>query len=149
VYLLNLPSAYKIFVPAGLCAVIAMIAQRLYYNTTTVSRIFIAWLIIIALGGLVTYHFQVIQPLSVGLICGWVSTSLFAIYQLPQVVRVYRTQSVHGLSFLFILTLGIGTALEFFASLVLNLPLPSLLSGLRGIIIYSFFCWQFLLHWDK
>jgi len=86
-------------------------------------------------------------PFQMGHVCGWISTILFGTYQIPQLIQVYRRKSVHGLSLLFILTLGLGTALELFASLVLHLPLPSLITGFRGVIIYSLFLMFF--YWYK
>lgn len=146
-YALDLPFGYKVFVPAGLIATAYMLVQRVTYTTGAIPIAFKLWSGLIAMGGAIALFATTQYPILMGHVGGWVSTLLFGTYQIPQIIQVYKRKSVHGLSLFFILTLGLGTSLELFASLVLNLPLPSLITGIRGVTIYSLFLLFF--YWYK
>lgn len=131
-----LPLAYRVQGPINGGLVLIMIVQRGWYSDYK-NRFF--WKLFYG----IIFFFSSCLILScsysyrVGYICGWVAMISFALYQLPQLLRVYKTKSSKGVSRLFIGLLLCATTLEFFTSLFLHLPLPSCLNGLRGMITYS------------
>jgi len=86
------------------------------------------------------------HPWLVGNIAGWVGISIWAIYQIPQVIKIYSQRSVFGFSFLLASMVGFGDSLELLVSLFLGLPFQSVLNNIRGILIYLIFCVQFWLY---
>jgi hypothetical protein len=79
----------------------------------------------------------------VGHIAGWAMAILWAVYQLPQIIKNYKRQSVRGLSFAWLSILGIGDFTEFMVALYLGLPPQTYINNFRGILVYLIFCYQF------
>lgn len=135
-YNCQLPLAYRVQSPISTFLVFLLLIQRWNYKSENHS-FFVNKVQGLFLFFAVCWSASFFYPYRVGYFCGWITAICFALYQLPQLIRVYRTQSSQGISRLFVGILLLATSLEFFSSLLLKLPLPSCLNGLRGIITYT------------
>jgi len=134
VFCLNLPFAYKFMIP---------VAQRFIYDKDFGQlRYYLASVFLSSIG----LFFLFSHPTIVGNIFGWASVLIWAGYQLPQIYKIYFGKTVVGFSFLLVSAIGIANLTETGIAVWFGLPVQSVLSGLRGGIIYAVFCTQFLLY---
>ena len=156
VFCLNLPVAYKIACPAQGIATVILIAQRLYYNQSqdsgnppssrfSGSRFYGLIYGANLLGSLIFIPVAIMYPTHTGQVFGWISFILILLNQMPQVFRVISTKSVAGFSYLFILIMAFAAGIELYTSLVLGLPMQTILSAARGLIYFAIFSVLFLL----
>jgi len=139
----NLPLAYRFFAPIQTLATAILVFQRLYYNEPL--RIWLLYgLNIIVFISLMPLALK--SPISFGGVCGWLAISHGALNQLPQVFKLFSQQSVLGFSFFFVLLTGGAASAEMIGSLIGGLPMQCWLNGLRGVIIFLIFCYQFSLY---
>jgi uncharacterized protein with PQ loop repeat len=139
VYGLNFPIAYKVVSPITLLTVCIIIFQRFFYKVPGSLRLYFYYF---------TAFFLIIPlfwkyPLGFGKFAGWIAMLTFSMYQLPQVLKIYKTKSVHGFSFYLVSAIALGNIIELIVSWALRWPLQSILISLRGIIIYAIFFIQF------
>ncbi len=148
VFCLNLPIAYKIACPAQGIATIILIAQRLYYNHSETHGAKFYGLIYGAnlLGALIFIPLAIMHPTHAGHIFGWISFILILLNQMPQVFRVIATKSVAGFSYMFILIMAGAAGIELYTSLVLGLPMQTILSAARGLLYFVIFSALFLMY---
>ena len=146
-FIADLPLIYKIINPIYAVLVLIIIFQRFYfldksnsekgvlrfYGFNVCALIFFAKFIF---DGHPDFAYQLIWfPIMIGL---W--------KKVPQIFKVYQTKSVYGFSLLFIILSCSSCLLETFAGIILDLPLPVLLNGTKGILINLIFIIQFWLY---
>ncbi|NDD55846.1 PQ-loop repeat-containing protein [bacterium] len=146
VFLLELPLAYKIFVPLQLTAVLLLIAQRLWYDGPRLAKnLGIMYLVNIALlVGCIPYALE--NPSLVGNMGGWGNVLFGVLSQSPQAFKVWRERSVMGFDKRFVYMLLAGSLCEFTGAFLCNLPLQTKLTSLRGITFACVFLFQFKLY---
>jgi len=143
IFCLPLPFAYRLMVPLHALATVIIIGQRLYYDSSPVSvRLrwvyFLNILIFLLIIPVARKH-----PLLIGATFGWCNFILSALNQLPQIVKIHRSKSVVGFSFLFVLFTGLAAALETIVAMVVGLPAQTMVNAVRGVILFLIFCVQF------
>lgn len=143
VYCLDLPLAYKVMVPLSFLTVSVMVIQRFVYDKDFGARWY--YLSSLLLGSL-ALPFTLSYTVEIGHIFGWLSVMIWAMYQFPQIVKIYFEKTVAGFSFLLVSAIGIGNLVETGMSFWFGFPTQSILSGIRGIIVYAIFCAQFFLY---
>ncbi len=143
----DLPVIYKIINPIYALLFLVVIFQRFYYSDKTKKDKKILRLYSINVLVLV-YLFYLIyfQGASLVNIIGWVPVGIGLCKKVPQMFKVYRAKSVHGFSMFFILLSLFSYFLETIAGLILNLPAPVLMNGLRGFLVNLVFLFQFKLY---
>lgn len=143
-YFMWLPLAYRLMHPLILLAWTTLALQEFWYS----GRSFVRSSLLYAYGFLfIAVSFALFwgqyYPVEVGCLTGWLFTVLYAIFQVPQIVKNQTMRSVEGLSFWYISMMGCAS----FADLVLAywrlLPLPSVLNAVRGLLVYAIFIYQF------
>lgn len=146
IFCLPLPFAYRLMVPLHTLATLIIIGQRLYYDPSP-AGIRLRWvylLNIIVFTLVIPVARQ--HPFLVGATFGWCNLILCFFNQLPQVLKVHRSGSVAGFSFLFVLFTGLAAALETIVALVVGLPAQTMVNAMRGVILFLIFCGQFWLY---
>ena len=145
VFCLNLPGSYKVFFPLGFMATGVMVGQRFYYDKECRISLFCTYMFFLALCVLCI-------PLSfkytnwVGHAAGWIAMGIWAVYQLPQAVKMYLERSTRGFSFAFATLMAAGVLTELISATILSLPLQTILSNTRGLLAYVIFCIQFYVY---
>ena len=142
-YCLDLPLAYKIITPLSFATVSIMLLQHFFYDGKLRSVIYYLISILI---GISFIPIAMKHTNFVGNLFGWISMSIWMTYQIPQIAKIYSTKSVVGFSFFLILVTGLGNLTEVVLSSLLGLPIQSVLSGTRGMIVSSIFMMQFFLY---
>lgn len=149
VFYLDLPIAYKIMNPLLFSLVLVLAFQSLIYNKYKAKhhpvKLYCVNFFMISLLIASAINF----PTKTGHLAGWISLIIWTVYQLPQVFKIYSKKSVAGFSFAAVSISGFQNFLGFGASLALGLPLQSIFSALRGIIIFAIFCFQFWIYKNK
>lgn len=148
-YFLWLPFAYRFMRPLTMIALAVLIVQSFRSAETPQlkHRIVLAYTALASVtAGLILWGIW--TPSFVGHGAGWVSCVAFSVHQLPQMWKNYTRKSVEGLSFAYLTLLCVGAILEIVVALIMGLPIQSVLNGLRGVVYYSIFCYQFV-HYSK
>ena len=145
VFGLNLPLSYKILTPLTVIATVIMVVQRFYYDWARDGKIFFSYLIF---GGtcLMTVPFMFTYARPIGNVMGWVTTVIWAVYQIPQGVKIYLAKSTRGFSFAFASIMALGVFIEFISALILDLPIQTIVSTLRGLAAYGIYCILFYIY---
>jgi uncharacterized protein with PQ loop repeat len=149
IFCLDLPIAYKIMNPLLFSLVLVLALQRIIYNKNKAKHhpvklycmnfFIIFFLIALAIN----------FPAKIGHLAGWISLTIWTVYQLPQVFKIYSKKSVVGFSFAAVSVGGFQNLLGFAAVLALGLPLQTIFTALRGIIFFAIFCFQFWIYKNK
>ncbi len=144
VHLLHMPLAYRVMIPLGGVIAGTLVLQRFWYlkEERFRFRLLLIYATVIAVSLLLTI-IGMNHPAVVGHACGWIGMFLWTIYQLPQTIKVFRDKSVEGFNFGYVLLAGTGSFLELIASLVVGLPLQTVLNGVRGTVFTLIFLYQF------
>ena len=143
VFCINLPLAYKFMIPVSLLTVSVMVVQRFIYDKDFGQlRYYVASVFLSSIGLLFMFSHTTL----VGNLFGWASVLIWAGYQLPQIYKIYFEKTVVGFIFLLVSAIGIANLIETGIAAGYGLPTQSVLSGLRGGLIYAVFCSQFLLY---
>lgn len=137
---------YKIMVPAEMMVMSMMIAQKFYYHGTLRNKTFLLQFLAINVLMVAIYPLSLYAPYDFGIACGWVAAVFFAIYPMPQVIKLYRSKSVAGFSFGFVTVQALAFVSEAIAAVLKHLPLPTLVMIAKGFIFYAIFCFQFWLY---
>jgi len=145
-----LPLAFRIMRPFSLTAVALVIAQAFLYTSKPQIRRYILLSYAILIGcvavlGCVGFMY----PTQVGHLVGWIAALVYAFYPIPQVVKNFKRKSTQGLNFAFLTMVFFGNLIEMTAAMLFNLPMQSMVHGLRGMLYYSLFCYQFVLYSDR
>lgn len=143
VFLLDLPLAYKIFVPLQAAAVATLIGQRLWYDDPEEAKQSGALYVgnILLLLAFIPYASS--HPIWVGHVGGWALVLFGFLSQAPQIWKVWQTQSVAGFDRRFVLVTFWGSFAELAGALLNHLPMQTILSALRGIVLCTIMLWQF------
>lgn len=146
VFLCDLPLAYRLLPPVQFAAVIVLILQRLLYEPFAQTKKF--WLLY---GGsaCISLAFMPIALTNVlwfGWLAGWAMFIIACVYQLPQIIKIFRKKSVDGFSIYFVLFLLIASFVELVTSVLLGLPIQTLFTALRGVIVCLIWLGQFWLY---
>ncbi len=149
IFLLDLMLPYKVFVPLECSALVVLIVQRFYYQGLFSSKLFF-WGFVSIMGlSVICFPLAVAYPIGFGGICGWISLLFFLAQPIPQVVKVYREQSVEGFSFGFVTLQAIAVGCEFMVAILFHLPPQTVLMVIKGFLFYLVFCHQFWLYGAK
>ena len=144
-YFLIHPLAYRVMRPLTVLALLVLVGQAYWYTDDALIRQ--RTIITYTLFAVISAAFAVLGfafPEVVGSVAGWVGMLALAFYQAPQVIKDYARRSVDGLSFSYLSLLCGGAVLEVMMTLILRLPIQSMLDGLRGMAYYGVFCYQFV-----
>jgi uncharacterized protein with PQ loop repeat len=144
IYGLNLPIAYRVMVPLQTLATIVLVAQRIYYQTGTAAK---KLLLLYSVNTVLFLFFIPValrNPIAIGIPFGWASFCSGLISQAPQVVKIHYQKSVAGFSFGFVFLVAVAAAIEFAAAILAPLPLPTLFSALRGMVMMGIMSLQFV-----
>lgn len=145
-FLLGLPFVYKLLPSIAAGAVVILIAQRLYYDRSPVGKRF-AWIYLgnIAAGILIIPLFKV-NPLLIGSVGGWVNIAITMLGQIPQIWYIHRNKSVAGFSFMFVVMMGTAGFFEFSTAYLAQLPIQTIVSAFRNMLVVAFFMFQFYIY---
>jgi uncharacterized protein with PQ loop repeat len=146
IFLLGLPTAYKVCVPVQLSLVLVMILQRLWYdNATAAKRMAIYYLANIALL-LLLVPFALENPDWFGNFGGWATLALGYLSQAPQAFKIWRERSVAGFDKTFVYMFLLAGSAEMCGALIGGLPIQTKLAALRVLLFALIFLWQFKLY---
>ncbi len=146
IFLLNLPIAYRVLVPLQALFTLVFIAQRLWYdkkvlknNLTYIFFVnFVAWLCLL--------FYALANPFVMGNVAGWVTVVVGGVSQLPQVIKIFKEQSVKGFDIKFVyLNLAAGLV-EYLAAVIGGLPIQTHFTSLRAALFAVMFLVQFRLY---
>ncbi|MBU4269425.1 PQ-loop repeat-containing protein [Candidatus Dependentiae bacterium] len=143
VFCLNLPLAHKIMVPLAFFAVLTLVFQRFYYSESKDLGLKIFFIFSI-LFFIFLLFLSIKNSLFLGHASGWVMMLIWAIYQIPQLLKNYQNRSIKGLSFGLVSMIGFGNFVEFIVALFLGLPPQTYLNNLNGIFVYLIYLVQFI-----
>lgn len=149
VFCLDLTLAHKIFIPSGFILVLILIFQRFYYSDKKEVKLKLFFLISFILFFLILTPFAVKNPMFIGNLLGWLMATIWAVHQIPQIFKNYKSSSVQGLSFGLLTIMGMGDFIEVIAAFCLGLPQQTYLNSLRGVVVYFIFCLQFFIFRSK
>ncbi len=143
-YFMWLPFAYRMMHPLILLAWTTLALQEFWYS----GRVFVrsslmyayAFLFVCISGALFWGQYY---PLEVGVATGWLFTVLYAIFQVPQIIKNQQSRSVEGLSFWYVSMMGCASLADLGIAYWRLLPLPSVLNAVRGLLVYTIFVYQF------
>lgn len=150
-YCCNLPFSYKVMLPLSFITFFIIVVQRFVYERPLGEKSsFLSngkLLVIYVLNGLLYVLIipgAVAYPMLIGNVAGWISISIWALYQVPQVFKIYYSKSIVGFSFLLVSLVGFGDCLQLLVAIILKFPAQMVVNGFRGVLIYLIFCLQFL-----
>jgi len=144
-YFMWLPYAYRLMHPFILLAWAGLALQEFWYSgrsTVRMSLIYCYAALFLLVGCAVLWGRY--YPLEVGVAAGWMFALLYAIFQVPQLIKNQQEESVEGLSFWYVSLIGCACAVDLSIAYWRLLPLQSVLNALRGLIVYAFFIYQFI-----
>ncbi|MGD1997427.1 MAG: PQ-loop repeat-containing protein [Candidatus Dependentiae bacterium] len=146
-YFLGLPLALRVMIPVGAGVAGTLVLQRFYYDPDPWLRFRAAIIYATALMAvLLLAVLGVWYPWVTGHLAGWVGTIMWFIYQIPQAWKVYKTKSVEGFNFFFIIIAIVGAVIEIIAGILIPLPPQAVFNGSRGLLFCCIFIWQFSLY---
>lgn len=144
VFCLDLPPSYKLMVPLSLFAVFLLVIQRFSYDKDRQGSI--RYYVVSIAFAMIALVLAFKHPTFVGHLSGWLAVGIWTLYQIPQVAKIYHEKSVVGYSFLLVTAIGLGNFAEVITAYVLDLPGQTIVSSLRGIIIYLIFLVEFIVY---
>lgn len=137
---------YKIMIPVEMLTMSVMILQKLrYHGLASDKKFFVALVIIIAMS-VAAMPLVWCYPGVCGISCGWIASFFYAMYPIPQVLRVYRARSVDGFSKIFLRLQFCAVVCEGIAAVLLRLPMPTFVTIGSGLFFYGVFMYQFWLY---
>jgi uncharacterized protein with PQ loop repeat len=139
---LNLPVAYKIFIPLQGIATLILIFQRLYYDRSNTKKLGIFYTFNFLLF-LAVVPYALKNPASLGALFGWIAFLFVVSNQLPQVFKIYKEKSVLGFNYLFVFFTGLAALIETLTAFSVGLPVQTKVMALRGVILFLIFSCQF------
>lgn len=146
IFALNFNLAYKTRAILAVAAVGYMLWQRFYYDSDflnlKVKALYFSDFLLLLISGFLIFF----NPIKGGNFAGWVLVGIWTFYQFPQIIKIYKSKSVTGFSFILVSFIGIGNIIESVTAYLLNLPIQTRLIALRGIFIYLIFTFQFYLY---
>lgn len=150
IFCLDLPQPYRIMEPITGLVIIIIVFQRLWYNPWERSKHLLPYL---TLSSAIAFFFAVmtrINPELLGHATGWASCFFDTVTLIPQIIKMHRTKSVEGFSFLFATAIALANGIEVVASIYNhNIPFQTVVMGLKGVIIYVICVIQFFIYSQK
>jgi uncharacterized protein with PQ loop repeat len=144
---LDLPIAYQILSPISLITTIVLIVQRFMYdNGYKKDKGLLIFYGLNTILSILILPFAFSHTDFVGNITGWISSAIWVIYTLPQMVKMYLEKTAAGFSFLFVALVGIGDLSQTAIAIAYNLPVQSIFNGVRGVIAFIIFYILFTLY---
>ena len=145
-YFFEFPIAYRMLLPVAVLASLVLIYQRFFYQRDGLGKsnnyiYYINFLLMIFFG-----IFLYLLPMKAANIAGWISTAIWYLYLIPQVIEIYLRKTVKGFSFLLVLFVGLGGVADFSVAILYSLPIQIILIGLRGIAFFFIFAAQFWIY---
>jgi len=150
VFFLDQPLACKVMMPMGAVVALLLAVQHVYFEPDRARKLRTALHyggITLAVGLLSLCGFW--HPHIVGNIAGWICVVLWITYQIPQVIKVFRSKSVEGFNPWMVSLVGLGAAMEIIAALTIPLPVQTLFNGIRAFCMAGIFAAQFLAYREK
>ena len=147
IFTTDFPISAQFMVPLSMWAVVMMVVQRFMYSfgkgyIQTFVGSYMVFLTIVVCCVPLAYHY----PDQVNYYSGWAATFLWALFPIPQMIKMYQTKSTEGFSFSFVLIMTLGGVFEFISSIILRLPLPMMITIVRSFLCNLIFCIQFYLY---
>jgi uncharacterized protein with PQ loop repeat len=144
-YFLWLPYAYRLMHPFILGSWMLLALQEFWYSGRSVIRMSLVYSYV-SLGIFIGFavFWGRYYPLEVGVAMGWLFTVLYAVFQVPQLIKNQQEQSVKGLSVWYISLIGCASLVDLGLGYWRLLPLQSVLNALRGVMVYAIFVYQFI-----
>lgn len=146
VFLCDLPLAYRLLPPLQMVAIIVLILQRLLYEPFAQTKQY--WFLY---GGSVCLSLAV-MPMALknvlwfGWLAGWVMFIIACVYQLPQIIKIFRQKSADGFSLFFVIFLLAASFIELVTSALLGLPTQTLFTAFRGVVVCLIWLGQFWMY---
>lgn len=144
IFCLDLPGPYKILEPISFCLVMTIVAQRIWYGEPHLNKRVTRLLGINGFFAGIFYMVASFEPFLMGQLAGWLTFFCDTMCQLPQAAKMHKTRSVKGFSFFYATFIVIANTSELLGAILLNLPIQTVLMGVKAIAIYSFFIYQFI-----
>jgi len=143
-YFMWLPLAYRMMHPPILMVWATLALQEFWYSGRTFVRssLMYAYALLFVAASAALFWGQY-YPLQIGVATGWLFTFLYAVFQIPQIIKNQQERSVHGLSFWYVSMMGCASAADLGIAYWRLLPLPSVLNAVRGLLVYAIFVYQF------
>lgn len=145
-FCLDLSLPYKILEPVSFGLVLVMIYQRLYYSSALHRKTLYTPLALCTIIGAFFLVWSQVDIVAAGHCAGWLAFIFDTVTPIPQIYQISRTKSVEGLSFIFTSCIALANTAEFFASIVSELPPQTVFMGIKSIIFYIIFVFQFMLY---
>lgn len=143
VFCMDMPLAYRIFVPMTFCLALVLVAQRFYYDNPRYSKRLTYAYASHGAGWFAVLPLAFKFPAQMGVITGWAIFVIWILFQLPQLIRLYKTKDTKGFSPLFPGMLLVGMGLELSSGLMLSFPIQSILNSIRAIGGYSLMLYMY------
>lgn len=145
IYLLDLPLAYKVIIPIQSLLVLLYGIQAYRYESLEgikkriITSYFFITLLVLGCWIIGSYY-----PLIMGKTLAWIVTFIFTIYQIPQIIKIYKQQHVRGFSPYWSIIDGVSALFELGLGIFLNTPLPLRIHLLRKILFDFILISQFV-----
>lgn len=145
-FCLHLPTAYRAILPISIFAVLILLYQKVHFSNAGVSRVaMLGFFVTLALAiGLIPYASRHIRKM--GYITGWLCFTMWSVYQIPQIIKIYKEKTVKGISVMFVFIIFMGGVLETGSAFVLGLPKPSLFNAIYTAFIHGVLLLQFFIY---
>lgn len=143
-YIFNFPLAYKILLPVTALIAFILILQSFIYSDYSENKFKFKFYLLNFSLIIFLALISIIFPQESGNIAGWISSVIWCLYLVPQVIKIYRKKSVKGFSFLFVLFIGFGGFTELASAIFCNLSAPIYFNSFRGFLFFAIFLVQFL-----
>lgn len=141
-YCFNFPAGYRVMSVVQSCLMFTLLGQRLYYDGIRKSLGFSATIFGICFLHLSLVRYYLQYPVFFGSIFGWLVVFFFSVSPVTQMIHFFKTKSVKGFSVTFASLFLVGSLVEFFLAIVLQLPIQSVVLCSKNFFLYSFILFQ-------
>ena len=145
---LHINIAYKIACPLQAIAVLILVLQRLYYDGNKAGHMGLMYAANILIYS-VFVPIVFFDPIRLGHMFGWISVLLTLVNQVPQIIKIWRSKSVEGFSYILVFVMGLAALCELYSSVSLGLPMQTVISAARGVVYFIVFSFLFCLYTVK
>jgi uncharacterized protein with PQ loop repeat len=130
-------------VPIETSLMMLVLWQRFYYDGFKISPLFSYSIIasfMFAAGMLVL---NVWYPGYVITFIGWAAFVVFSCNPIPQLIKIIREKATYGFSFGFASFTALAQVIELVCGIIEKVPVPTLVTAARGVIVYLWYCYLF------
>lgn len=144
-YFLNLPMAFKVLLPLQVTFLSIMVGQSYLYAPTQHyrSRVIRVHSITLLFVLLLTLYGVLVSSYLAGHTAGWIALVCLGSWQVPQMVKMWRSQSTHGYSLYSVVMSFIAALCGVIASIILRLPPQNVLNSGRNVLFRLVQFYQF------